>query len=51
MNAFLGMEPLESMHFHDLEKNATPERIEAYKNKYLAHLDEAFTNLEVEYQA
>lgn len=51
MNAFLGMEPLESMHFHDLEKNATPERIEDYRNGYLAHLKAAFSDLEVACQA
>lgn len=32
MNAFTGMEPLESLHFHDVEKNANiPEDIQRYK--------------------
>ena len=48
MNAFTGMEPLPTMHFHDLEKNATPERIGDYKNQYLAHLAGVFNNLEIE---
>jgi modulator of drug activity B len=51
MNAFTGMEPLESMHFHDLEKNATPERIDAYRNGYLSHLESVFSNREIELQA
>lgn len=39
MNAFTGMEPLESMHFHDIEKNADVARdIESYK----AHLTKTF---------
>lgn len=48
MNAFTGMEQLEGMHFHDLEKNATPERIEDYKNQYLSHLAGVFNSLEIE---
>lgn len=42
MNAFTGMKPLHSFHFHDLEKNATPERIEAYRAEYLHHLEKQF---------
>ncbi|WEK36475.1 MAG: NAD(P)H-dependent oxidoreductase [Candidatus Pseudobacter hemicellulosilyticus] len=38
MNAFTGMDKLDSFHFHDLEKNATPERIRNYQQQYLAHL-------------
>lgn len=38
MNAFTGMDALGSFHFHDLEKNATPERISGYHRDYLAHL-------------
>ena len=38
MNAFTGMEPLKSFHFHDMEKNVTPEGIAAYKAAYEAHL-------------
>lgn len=40
MNAFTGMEQLDSFHFHDLEKNATPERIQTYRNQYLQHLEQ-----------
>ena len=38
MNDFLGLTKMEGFHFYDLEKNGTPERIEAYKNDYKAHL-------------
>jgi modulator of drug activity B len=39
MNAFTGMEPLEGMHFHDVEKNADIERdIKAYQ----MHLTQTF---------
>ena len=41
MNAFTGMIPLESMHFHDIEKNAdVPRDLELYK----AHLSKLFLN-------
>lgn len=43
MNAFTGMTPLKSFHFHDLEKNATPERIENYKTQYINHLQHSLT--------
>ena len=43
MNAFTGMAPLKSFHFHDLEKNATPERIANYKNQYINHLQLSLT--------
>ncbi len=39
MNAFVGMKKTQGFHFHDLEKNATPERIENYKNGYADHLE------------
>ena len=39
MNAFTGMEKLDGFHFHDLEKNATLERVEFYKNSYQEHLE------------
>ncbi len=42
MNRFVGMERIDGFHFHDLEKNATPERIENYRLKYTQHLREAF---------
>lgn len=47
MNAFTGMEKLASFHFHDLEKNATPERIDSYRQCYLAHLKTNFVNSKV----
>lgn len=37
-NAFLGLERFNSIHFHDLGKNETTERLENYKNLYLIHL-------------
>lgn len=39
MNAFIGMEKMDSFHFHDLEKNGSVERIENYVNKYQKHLE------------
>ena len=39
MNAFTGMEPLESIHFHDVEKNAD---IAGDLKKYKAHLNKIF---------
>ena len=43
---FTGMKRIEGYHFHDLEKNATLERISGYHDKYQAHLvkvlDQAF---------
>jgi len=44
MNAFTGMDPLRSFHFHDLEKNATVERILNYKKQYTEHLEQTFLN-------
>ncbi len=46
MNAFTGMEKLPGFHFHDMEKNATPERVEAYRKAYLAHLASVFAPVE-----
>lgn len=40
MNAFTGMQPLEGMHFHDVEKNAD---IVADLESYRAHLTKTFT--------
>jgi len=41
MNAFTGMKPLETMHFHDIEKNAdVPRDLELYKE----HLTKLFLN-------
>lgn len=45
MNAFAGIEKIQGFHFHDLEKNATPERINNYKNAYLNHLNQVFNNV------
>lgn len=42
MNAFTGMEKTQGFHFHDLEKNATLERVENYRNEYLEHLSTIF---------
>ncbi|WP_097127692.1 NAD(P)H-dependent oxidoreductase [Pedobacter xixiisoli] len=42
MNAFTGMKKLDGFHFHDLEKNATPERIENYEKNYKNHLEQVF---------
>ena len=45
MNAFTGMEKIQGFHFHDLEKNATQERIKTYKNDYLIHLNQAVSHV------
>jgi len=42
MNAFTGMEKLQGFHFHDLEKNATSERITKYYQEYTEHLQNTF---------
>jgi modulator of drug activity B len=42
MNQFTGMTRIDGFHFHDLEKNATPERIENYRIQYLTHLENKF---------
>lgn len=42
MNAFTGMDKLQGFHFHDLEKNATLERVENYRNEYLEYLSTIF---------
>lgn len=39
MNQFVGMERIEGFHFHDLEKNATKERIDNYHKEYTAHIN------------
>ena len=39
MNQFVGMTRIEGFHFHDLEKNATPERIAEYHMAYVAHIN------------
>lgn len=40
MNQFVGMTRIEDFHFHDLEKNATPERIAEYHKAYVAHINQ-----------
>ncbi|MFZ4861733.1 NAD(P)H-dependent oxidoreductase [Sphingobacterium sp. Mn56C] len=42
MNAFLALERIKGIHFHDVEKNVTQERIERYKKLYLDHLSANF---------
>ena len=32
-------------YFHDLEKNATQERVDVYEKAYKTHLEEVFKNL------
>lgn len=47
MNAFTGMTPLKGFHFHDLEKNATPQRIREYNRLYTEHLDLMLSSLQL----
>ncbi|MCH5720964.1 NAD(P)H-dependent oxidoreductase [Niabella hibiscisoli] len=47
MNAFTGMKQLEGFHFHDLEKNATPKRIQDYSERYTTHLSETMEALAI----
>lgn len=42
MNQFAGLTPIAGLHFHDLEKNATAERIENYRKQYIKHLQKEF---------
>ncbi|MEN2435836.1 NAD(P)H-dependent oxidoreductase [Weeksellaceae bacterium A-14] len=42
MNQFVGMERIPGFHFHDLEKNATQERLDNYHQEYLKHLKTIF---------
>ena len=42
MNAFLSLERMEGIHFHDLEKNVTQERVDSYKERYLHHPKSVF---------
>jgi len=39
MNQFAGLTRIAGMHFHDLEKNATPERVENYRKAYIEHVN------------
>lgn len=45
MNAFTGMTPLKSFHFHDVEKNAN---IERDLGAYNQHLQEVFAICEID---
>ncbi|MCV2484726.1 NAD(P)H-dependent oxidoreductase [Flavobacterium sp. SH_e] len=42
MNAFCGMNQLESLHFHDVEKNGSPELVASFKDQYINHLQKVF---------
>jgi len=46
MNEFVGMERIPGFHFHDIEKNATKERIDNYQRDYLHHLANEFARYE-----
>ncbi len=48
MNAFIGMEKMDSFHFHDLEKNGSIERIENYIKRYQTHLESILNNNKIE---
>jgi modulator of drug activity B len=45
MNAFTGMKKLDGFHFHDVEKNATPENIIIFKQEYTTHLEQLFKTI------
>ncbi|WP_447641327.1 MULTISPECIES: NAD(P)H-dependent oxidoreductase [Chitinophagaceae] len=42
MNQFAGLENIGSFHFHDMEKGATKERIDHYRQLYISYLQETF---------
>lgn len=42
---FAAMERIDGFHFHDLEKNATAERVENYRLKYAQHLALQFSSI------
>ncbi len=44
MHAFVGMAPLTSMHFHDVEKNNSPERVAQFVTDYKEHLQTLFNS-------
>jgi len=48
MNAFTGMKNFGSFHFHDMEKQATKERIAQYEIEYKNYLKTALQNIEAE---
>lgn len=45
MNKFIGMEKLDSFHFHDVEKGDTASNIELIKSNYINHLENIFKYL------
>lgn len=45
MNQFVGMSRIPGFHFHDLEKNATRERLDGYYQDYNRHLGEVLLSL------
>lgn len=42
MNAFISLQRIDGMHFHEMEKNVTDDKISAYKNRYIEHLQDIF---------
>lgn len=42
MNAFCGLEPLPSLHFHDVEKNGSIQLVNQFEEDYKQHLQELF---------
>lgn len=48
MNQFTGMEQINGFHFHDVEKNATQERIEHYQQAYKQHMIQVISNAYVQ---
>jgi modulator of drug activity B len=45
MNQFAALTKIPGFHFHDLEKNATEQRIKDYHTAYVSHLKQEFTDL------
>lgn len=43
MNEFLSLERIDGFHFHDVEKQGSPERFNNYKVEYLKHLETVFS--------
>ncbi|HAE67578.1 MAG TPA: NADPH quinone reductase MdaB [Sphingobacterium sp.] len=44
MNAFCGLEPLESKHFHDVEKNGSLELVASFRAEYFQHVQTVFSS-------
>lgn len=42
MNQFAGLESIGSFHFHDMEKAATPQRVDHYEKEYKKYLEKVF---------